>query len=71
MFTAFALVAFSGASMANSIEEKEDLVLKTNRECAQIALNYVDYFEAEYGFVNPSDADLLFDIVYDTCVEQG
>lgn len=71
MFTALVLVAFSGVSMANTVEEKDDeLLRKSNRECAQIAINYVDYFEAEYGFVNESDADLLFDIVYNTCVEQ-
>ena len=40
-FTAIAMIAFSGVSMANTIEEKEEIVIVD--DCQQ---NVIDYYES-------------------------
>lgn len=45
VFTAFAVVAFSGVAMANTVEAKEEVVLVT--DCENWAMDFLDNWDSD------------------------
>lgn len=80
-FTVSALVAFSAASMANTIEVKEEVVpVEKKKEveaakvellkrdlCAEIASIRLQQYENNYGCVEDSYANAIWQYYYNRC----
>ncbi|MFY7740000.1 MAG: hypothetical protein ACOVQC_05740 [Flavobacterium sp.] len=78
MFTAIALVAFSGVSMANTIADDEvvskkqnnEKILKTDSECMKYASLKVEAYESQYGCMTSSQYNYSFWGHYNKCLDK-
>ena len=81
IFTAIAMIAFSSASMANSIadeevvvnnKEKKEIVVEkevvVKKDCFAMALFAFDVFESLYGEMNDQQATNFLNYAYNQCM---
>jgi len=71
-FTAIAMIAFSSASMANTIadeevviEEKKEVVVK--KDCRQEAMISLEQYEATYGCLDGTQATYQYQLYFNKC----
>ena len=62
-FTAVAMIAFSGVSMANTIEEKKEVVLVS---CMEVAMN--TYREMEIAGLGEEECQTEANAAYGECI---
>ena len=72
LFTAIALVAFSGVSMANNIEESTVETIETflvvGEDCAELANQLIETIENEEGALSADEEDYYWYSSYSYCM---
>ncbi|MGZ9676884.1 hypothetical protein [Flavobacterium sp. GNP001] len=71
VFTALAVVAFSGAAIAKTEEVKEvkEETLFTN--CSTVAQDKLEKYEKDNGCLSGAGATLMYKLFYDRCVSDN
>ncbi|SHI75869.1 hypothetical protein [Flavobacterium terrae] len=78
LFTAIALVAFAGTSMANTIEipkievnienTTKEVERQRHDDCIQVAADFLDYFADPFYELTQEQSQMVYQAVYNNCM---